>query len=154
MLGQAQASADGQRRFVADASHELRSPVATIRTLHEVAAVGSDVDWPMVSSEVLAETGRLERLVADLLLLARPGGAEKPAQHEVLDLTGVVRDEVARARRFAVVSDLFPGCWSVGRPDSLARALRGVPRQRRAARTVRDPGDADDDRDPGRHPRA
>ncbi len=98
MLARLQASATAQRRFVADASHELRSPIATIRTLHEVAAADRGTDWPMVSTEVLTETARLERLVADLLLLARSGPATPPA-YELLDLSEVVRAEVARARR-------------------------------------------------------
>ncbi|MFC6345416.1 HAMP domain-containing protein, partial [Nocardioides hankookensis] len=59
MLARLETSVDAQRRFVADASHELRSPVATIRTLHEVAEVaGTGADWSSVSADVLAETER------------------------------------------------------------------------------------------------
>ncbi len=126
MLGRLEASAEVQRRFVADASHELRSPVATIRTLHEVAgAVGDDVDWPTLSVDVLAETERLERLVADLLLLAR-SGTETPKPSEVFDLSVVVREEACRARSLPVTAAVPPGVLVQGQPDALARALRNV----------------------------
>lgn len=125
MLARLQVSADAQSRFVADASHELRSPVATIRTLHEVAASDQQVDWPTVSAEVLTETARLERLVADLLLLARSGSATSP-EHELLDLSEVVRGEIARARHIPLESNLAHNVLVVGHADSLARATRNL----------------------------
>ncbi len=61
-----------QRAFVADAAHELRSPVASIRTAVEVAALRPGTsDWPQVADGVLEDAGRMGRLVDDLLLLAR-----------------------------------------------------------------------------------
>ncbi len=61
-----------ERRFVADASHELRSPIANIRTALEVALHRPDqADWHRVAGEVLSEDGRMAHLVEDLLLLAR-----------------------------------------------------------------------------------
>lgn len=126
MLARLETSADAQRRFVADASHELRSPVATIRTLHEVAgALDPASDWPSVSREVLAETGRLERLVADLLLLARPRATRLDVV-EPLDLSALVLQEVSRARRVPVEHDVVPGVVVPGHRDSLARALRNL----------------------------
>ena len=57
---------------MADASHELRSPIANIRTAVEVALHRPDAaDWPRVAGEVLTEDGRMARLVEELLLLAR-----------------------------------------------------------------------------------
>lgn len=66
MLDRLQAASDAQRRFVADASHELRSPLATLQ-------VGLDVMTPATPqvTRLRSETDRLARLVADLLLLAR-----------------------------------------------------------------------------------
>jgi signal transduction histidine kinase len=66
MLDRLQSASEAQRRFVADASHELRSPLATLQ-------VGLDVMTPVTPQVVRlrAETARLARLVADLLLLAR-----------------------------------------------------------------------------------
>ncbi|HEY7043207.1 MAG TPA: histidine kinase dimerization/phospho-acceptor domain-containing protein, partial [Nocardioidaceae bacterium] len=72
MLERLQAASAQQRRFVADASHELRSPLAAIRTAHEIGlAHPESTDWPGTSRDTLTELERLEKLVADLLLLAR-----------------------------------------------------------------------------------
>jgi len=61
-----------QRQFVSDASHELRSPVASIRTQIETALrYPDDVDWPSVARTVLAEDDRLDHLVGNLLAMAR-----------------------------------------------------------------------------------
>ncbi len=72
MLDRIEAGADRQRAFVADASHELRSPLTALRTQLEVGlAAGPSTDWPATAEGALAEEQRLERLVTDLLLLAR-----------------------------------------------------------------------------------
>ena len=72
MLDRIQASTDRERRFVSDASHELRSPIANIRTELEVAMHRPELaDWPQVAGEVLAQNERMEHLVTGLLLLAR-----------------------------------------------------------------------------------
>ena len=56
MLDRLEETSLRQREFVADASHELRSPVAVIRTQLEVALRrGDDTDWPAVAHRVLAE---------------------------------------------------------------------------------------------------
>ena len=62
-----------QRRFIADASHELRTPVAAIRSMTEVALVGdADLDaYALVLRDVNAESERLGRLINELLMMAR-----------------------------------------------------------------------------------
>jgi signal transduction histidine kinase len=126
MLARLQTAANAQRQFVADASHELRSPIATIRTLHEVAlATGPEANGATTSQEVLVEVSRLERLVADLLLLARPS-APPNAPFEPLDLSAVVREEAARARGVPVFAEIQPGVLVRGHPDSLAMSVRNV----------------------------
>jgi len=76
MLERLERAVNTQRQFVADASHELRSPIATVRTLHETAHLGAHPkDLDELSAEVLGEIARLEALVADLLLLARTEAA-------------------------------------------------------------------------------
>jgi heavy metal sensor kinase len=62
-----------QRRFVADASHELRTPVAAIRSMTDVALLDPQPSekYVAVLSSVNAETERLGRLISDLLALAR-----------------------------------------------------------------------------------
>src|SRR5204863_8167972 len=62
MLDRLEESSRRQRRFVADASHELRSPVAAIRAQVEVALrKGGGADWPEVARRVLTEDERLEQ---------------------------------------------------------------------------------------------
>ena len=72
MLDRLEASTLRERRFVSDASHELRSPIANIRTEIEVALHHPDrAEWQTVASEVLAQDERMGRLVESLLMLAR-----------------------------------------------------------------------------------
>ena len=100
MLDRLDAAAEHQRRFVADAAHELRSPLARIRTQLEVDAVHPEtVDALATQTAVLTETGRLQRLVDDLLLLARgDAGAADPVRAGVVDLDDVVHG-LAAVRR-------------------------------------------------------
>ncbi|WP_435870616.1 histidine kinase dimerization/phospho-acceptor domain-containing protein [Micromonospora musae] len=72
MLDRLESARRRQRAFLADAAHELRSPVTNIRTELEVARrLGERTDWAAVTDNLLADTERLGRLVNDLLLLAR-----------------------------------------------------------------------------------
>ncbi len=78
MLDRIESGTLRQRRFVSDASHELRTPIATIRHELEVALRHRrSADWPTVATEVLEEDLRMQRLVDDLLWLAasRPGAS-------------------------------------------------------------------------------
>ncbi len=63
-----------QRDFVADASHDLQSPLAALRAELEVALAGREDDWPAVGRGLLATVDEMERLVGDLLFLAKPPG--------------------------------------------------------------------------------
>lgn len=99
MLARLEASQAAQRRFIADASHELRSPVATLR-----AAVEIWDDHPGTSSPrefaglVASESSRLSRLIDDLLLLARADEGALAAARTDVDLDEVVEGELARLR--------------------------------------------------------
>jgi signal transduction histidine kinase len=108
MLDRLEDGAHRQRQFVSDASHELRSPMAVIRTKVEVAQrKGDTADWPSVADAVLAEEARLEALVGDLLALAREDeGAARP--EATVDLAELVAGEAALARRRPVATDLAP----------------------------------------------
>lgn len=87
-----EASVDRQRRFVADASHELRSPIASLRTQLEVADAHPELlDLP----GAVADTVRLQALAADLLLLARLDAGEKPGAAR-LEAGALVREEVSQ----------------------------------------------------------
>ncbi|MEU9961649.1 HAMP domain-containing sensor histidine kinase [Streptomyces sp. NPDC050982] len=91
-LAALEASVERQRAFVADASHELRSPIASLRTQLEVGAAHPellDVDG------AVEDTVRLQRLAADLLLLARLDAGERSADAR-LDLAAFVREEAGQ----------------------------------------------------------
>ncbi|MGW1225495.1 sensor histidine kinase [Streptomyces sp. NPDC001515] len=85
-------SVERQRRFVADASHELRSPIASLRTQLEVGAAHPELlDVP----GAVADTVRLQALAADLLLLARLDAGERPGTART-DLGALVHEEVSQ----------------------------------------------------------
>jgi signal transduction histidine kinase len=102
MLDRLEATSLRQRRFVSDASHELRSPVAVIRAQVEVALRrGDEADWPMVAQRVLVEDARLEQAVSELLELARTE-ERADATPILVDLDEVVLEETARERRVPI----------------------------------------------------
>jgi signal transduction histidine kinase len=89
------------RRFVADAAHELRSPLAVLRTRLEVARprplTSEALAVEALAVEALTDVERIQRLTADLLLLARLDAGE-PSEHFEVDLGQVAAEEAARAR--------------------------------------------------------
>jgi signal transduction histidine kinase len=88
-----------QRRFVSDASHELRSPVASIRQHAEVALEHPDrTDLHELVEVVLEEDARLQRIVEDLLLLTRIDEGTLRAGTEPVDLDDLVFQEATRLR--------------------------------------------------------
>ncbi len=99
MLDRLQAASDEQRRFVADASHELRNPVAAIRAAVEVPLAHPGTVDPMAALRDLDdESLRLQHVVTDLLDLARLGEGHV-GRHAEVDVDDVVLEEVARMRR-------------------------------------------------------
>ena len=98
MLDRLDAAATAQRRFVSDASHELRSPLATIRQHAELAQAHPDVTSIGELAEVVSEEGlRLQGIVESLLLLARLD--EGASTHDVpVDLDDAALAEVSRLR--------------------------------------------------------
>jgi signal transduction histidine kinase len=97
MLDRLASAQAAQRRFVADASHELRSPLSTISTAldvstHHPESLSAEELVPVVATE----TARLRELVDALLLLARTDDTtDRPASNEV-DLDDIVRAEASR----------------------------------------------------------
>lgn len=127
MLARLEASATRQRRFVSDASHELRSPVAVIRAGLEVAHNKADPKGRPIIDTLLAEESRLETLLDDLLLLAAhdENGASPPPAVPV-NLTELAVGETRRPRRVPVrlASPTDDRAVVVaGVHDQLARAL-------------------------------
>lgn len=129
MLSRLQRAIDTQRRFVADASHELRSPLTTIRAAHEIATVHPEVtDWASTTRDVVLELDRLDRLVADMLLLARADEHGLSLQVREVDLDDLVRAETSRLRRAGVpvVDAPTPPVRVLGDTHHLARLLRNL----------------------------
>ena len=96
MLDRLAAARGRQRAFVADSAHELRSPLASMRTQLEVAQrLGEGGE---LAADLLADVTRLAALVEDLLLLARAGSdARPPSIRESLDVRALL---VASAGRY------------------------------------------------------
>ncbi|MFD8971217.1 sensor histidine kinase [Streptomyces sp. NPDC059593] len=120
-LAALESSVERQRRFVADASHELRSPIASLRTQLEVAEAHPDLlDLP----GAVEDTVRLQHLAADLLLLARLDAGERPGDGRV-DLGELLAGEVARRTgdRIGVRAEADPGAVVAGSRQQLARVI-------------------------------
>lgn len=129
MLARLEAGSDRQRRFVGDASHELRSPLATIRAAHEIAALHPESsDAAATGRDVLAELDRLDDLVADLLLLARADEDGLLVRSVDVDLEDLLAREADRLRRLGqiTVTIAAPPVRIQGDPVQLARALRNL----------------------------
>jgi len=94
MLARLGSAYQTQRRFVADASHELRTPLTSIRgnlgLLERVPPI-TDADRAAVLTDLVGETDRLSRLVADLLTLARADAGRAP-RHEPVPVAPLVAD--------------------------------------------------------------
>lgn len=96
MLDRLERSQERQRDFVADASHELQSPLTAFRAQLEVARAHPDrADWAALTTDLLEDADRMERLVHDLLLLAT-GETPLAAGADQAELAAIVKDEVAR----------------------------------------------------------
>jgi signal transduction histidine kinase len=97
MLGRLEEGQSRQRRFVSDASHELRSPVASIREHAEIAIAHPDrIGIEELAEVVLEEDLRLQRLVEDLLLLTRADEGTLDSRTEPVDLDDLVLSEASR----------------------------------------------------------
>jgi len=125
MLDRIDAATKRQRTFVGDAAHELRSPLASLRVQLEVAERLPPEDWNAVLRDSLAEVGRLELLVDDLLAMARldeAGGALR--RHEMIELDVLVTDTVASyaQARVPVTATTAPMIVN-GDPDGLRRVV-------------------------------
>ncbi|WP_206051845.1 sensor histidine kinase [Nocardioides ferulae] len=129
MLGRLQDSRDRQRQFVADASHELRSPLASIRQSAEVArAHPAALPDGELADTVLEESLRMQRLVEQLLLLTRADEGGLARMHREVDLDDLVLAEARRVRRDGLAVDASGvGAARVdGDPLALAQVVRNL----------------------------
>ncbi|MGI5206026.1 sensor histidine kinase [Spirillospora sp. CA-108201] len=113
-----------ERRFVSDASHDLRNPISGLRTRLEVAlGEPDDADWKPMVRGALRDTRRLNDIVADLLELSRLD-ARTPKPVEPVDLAALVRREVGlRAGDVPTRTHLEPGVVVRANPVRLSRVL-------------------------------
>jgi signal transduction histidine kinase len=131
MLDRLEDATRREQRFVADASHELRSPLTRIRTELETmgAEAGAGIDGA-VKSSVLDEINELTALVDDLLVLARSDAGDMPPERRPVDLDDVVFDEVGAARATAagVTIDVsgVSAAEVLGSPGELRRVVRNL----------------------------
>lgn len=119
-----------QRQFVADASHELRSPLTRIRAELEIDLTHLDrADLAATHHTVLADAVALQRLVDDLLQLARSDEGTVASRREPVDLDDIALTEVQRLRAGARVAfDIsgLSGAQVLGDTDQLRRVVRNL----------------------------
>lgn len=109
LLHRLEDSFDRQRQFMADASHELRTPVAIVRSAADVT-LGSGSATPGELRETLlvisSEGRRLTRIVDDLFLLARADAGALPLQRETIYLEEILTESARAARALAAGRDI------------------------------------------------
>ncbi|MFS0705205.1 sensor histidine kinase [Cellulomonas sp. 179-A 9B4 NHS] len=129
MLDRLEASAARQRAFVADAAHELRSPVAAARAAVEVARAHPDA-YPVdeLLADLAPEVARMQALVDDLLVLARVGATSAP--RAPVDLAAAAGEAAASAApaadAHAVALELVGAGSALGTDDGVRRVLRNL----------------------------
>ncbi|MGN9839866.1 sensor histidine kinase [Nonomuraea sp. H19] len=126
-LARLERSAEQQRQFASDASHELRTPIAGLRAQLESAQLyPEDTDLETLVHSALRDTDRLEAIITDLLLLARIGSRVDAAKERV-DLAELVRQELGtRSDKIPVTADLAEGVTVDGVRLQLARVLTNL----------------------------
>lgn len=123
MLDRLEADDRSRRRFVSDASHELRSPVAVMRNDAEVALQHPETtDVRRLATVVADESSRMSTIIDDLLALARHDEGVAPPTADV-DLDDIVLGEATRTRRVPVDTSRVSAGRVRGRPDELARMV-------------------------------
>lgn len=130
MLARLDRAQAAQRRFVSDASHELRSPLASMRQYAEVAVAHPDrVEVTELAGTVLAEGARVQDLVDSLLLLARLDERSRHGVGKAVDLDDLLLAEASRVRALGVVRVDASGISAAqvqGDETILARVVRNL----------------------------
>lgn len=129
MLDRLHGASQQQRRFISDASHELRSPItATIATVEATTASEAAGRWPAIAETITSEQFRLHRLVDDLLILAELD--ENPASTltnaGLVDLDEIAIDEANRIRGVSVTAHIESPQRVCGSERLLRRALSNL----------------------------
>jgi signal transduction histidine kinase len=129
MLARVEAGHTAQRRFVGDASHELRSPLATIISSLEIAQDYPELlDDELKNGSLIPEAHRMQALVEDLLLLARADEQGLTMRQDCVYLDVIAEGDAARLRRehgLHVHTDL-EAARLIGDVNGIARVLRNL----------------------------
>ena len=130
MLARLEAAVAEQRRFVSDASHELKSPVAAIRVMLETMRDHPDaIDADTLANDLLSENERLGGIVSNLLLLARQDEGVSRLDKQQLDLCDLLYEEAsalkARSSCEVDVSGVEPVVCTADH-EALSHAVRNV----------------------------
>ncbi|MBG6218892.1 signal transduction histidine kinase [Arthrobacter sp. CAN_A6] len=141
MLARLESADETQRRFVTDASHELRSPLATLTTGLEIAVADpTGATWAETAGMLQTQTQRMSYLVEDLLTLAKIDDAGLRFVMGDVDLDDVLQDEINRLRtvsRHTITARITPARIT-GDPNRLAQVVRNLLNnaERHAATTI------------------
>ncbi len=131
MSGELGRARESQRRFLESVSHELKTPLTSIRGYAEGLEEGA-VPAPEGGRVIASEADRLERLVFDLLDLARFGRAGFAVEHRPVDLAAVGASAVERHRPRAhelgvrLTATSVNGAWGVGDEGRLLQATSNL----------------------------
>lgn len=130
LLARVEAAMDAQRRFVSDASHELKGPVAATKIMLETARSHPEaVDPSTLLSDLANENEQLQGIVADLLALARQDEGRLQVNLAPLDLCDLIYEEVSSLERRSAVSLDVSGVEPLvcaGDAQLLGQALRNL----------------------------
>ncbi|MBV8291819.1 MAG: HAMP domain-containing histidine kinase [Mycobacterium sp.] len=128
MLARLEAGHRAQQRFLSDASHELRSPLATIISGLEVAEAHPELlDAELTVDTLLPEAHRMRMLIEDLLLLARTDEQSLVMRKEEVQLDELAKAEAARVRRDGcTIHTAISAAHMIGDPAAVSRVIRNL----------------------------
>jgi signal transduction histidine kinase len=129
MLSRIEAGHRAQQQFVGDASHELRSPLATIISGLEVAEAHPELlDARLTTDTLLPEAHRMRALIDDLLLLARADERDLALRKEELALDDIAAAEAMRLRRYTdrSVHTAMSPTHLIGDRAAMSRVIRNI----------------------------
>ena len=129
MLARLERGRAAQHRLVSDASHELRSPLATITAALEMASGRPELmDNDLIDESLLPEARRMRQLIEDLLLLARSDEDAMELRRDDVDVDDLLLAEASRLRALGSVHTVthIAACRTVGDRGALARVVRNL----------------------------
>lgn len=127
MLERLQSSEEAQKRFISDASHELRSPVTATQLMLEVGlATPANTDWPANARALLSENERMASLVDNLLTVARISESSVGAFQRTVDLEELFLEESQRPSRVPVQIRVRHPARAPGSQGELERVARNL----------------------------